>query len=96
MFDRLYLGLSLVVATEAKSERCIQTVLDGEIPDTKYKCGQCLVGVMQDNGDDVSIPDEKVARIRERVLKAEKEKLNLDNPKGINDDIQQIIEEEIN
>jgi hypothetical protein len=51
---------------------------------------------MQDNGDDVSISDEKVARIRERVLKAEKEKLNLDNPIGINDDIQEIIEEEIN
>jgi hypothetical protein len=48
------------------------------------------------------LPEEEVAvakptlkRIRERVLMAEKEKLNLDLPRGINDDIEQIIREEI-
>jgi len=50
---------------------------------------------MTDSGDEISIPDETLQRIRERVLRAEKEKLNLDNPRGINNDIQQIIEEEI-
>lgn len=45
--------------------------------------------------DDISIANEKLARIRERVLAAEKEKLNLDNPRGINNAIEQIIEEEI-
>lgn len=51
---------------------------------------------MTGNEDDISIPDQKLARIRERVLEAEKEKLNLDNPRGIINDIEQIIEEEIN
>ncbi|WP_254523999.1 hypothetical protein [Natrinema caseinilyticum] len=51
---------------------------------------------MTDSGDEISIPEEKRKRIRERVLAAEKEKLNLDNPIGINDEIEQIIEEEIN
>lgn len=51
---------------------------------------------MTDSGGDVSIPDAKLVRIRERVLQAEKEKLNLDNPIGINDQVEQIIEEEIN
>lgn len=44
---------------------------------------------------DVDLDDETLRRIRERVLKAEKEKLNLDNPMGINNDIEQIIEEEV-
>jgi hypothetical protein len=40
--------------------------------------------------------DEKTLhRVRERVLQAEKEKLNLDNPRGIINDIEQIIREEI-
>ncbi|WP_222913473.1 hypothetical protein [Natrinema sp. SYSU A 869] len=51
---------------------------------------------MTDSGDEISIPDGTRKRIRERVLAAEKEKLNLDNPMGINDDIETIIEEEIN
>jgi len=52
--------------------------------------------VMTDSRDENSVPDAKLARIRERVLQAEKEKLSLDNPIGINDEIEQIIEEEIN
>lgn len=51
---------------------------------------------MTDSRDEISISDEKRKRIRERVLAAEKNKLNLDNPIGINDEIMQIIEEEIN
>jgi hypothetical protein len=51
---------------------------------------------MTDIADDVTISREKIAKIRERVLQAEKEKLNLDNPIGINDELEQIIREEIN
>ena len=51
---------------------------------------------MTDTGVDISVSEDTLTRIRERVLQAEKEKLNLDNPIGINDEIQQIIEEEIN
>lgn len=46
--------------------------------------------------EEVTIPSEKVKRIRERVLNAEKEKLHLDLPRGINDEIEKIIREEIN
>lgn len=52
--------------------------------------------MMTESGDDISIPESKLRKLRERVLDAEKNKLNLDNPRGINDDIEQIIEEEIN
>jgi hypothetical protein len=45
--------------------------------------------------DEVSISKSKRRRIRERVLQAEQEKLNLDLPRGINDNIEQIIREEI-
>lgn len=51
---------------------------------------------MTDSQSDVSLSESKVTRIRERVLAAEKQKLHLDNPIGINDEIEQIIEEEIN
>ena len=51
---------------------------------------------MTGNGEDISISEDSLTKIRERVLQAEKEKLNLDNPIGINDEIQRIIEEEIN
>lgn len=44
---------------------------------------------------DVDFDEKTLRRIRERVLKAEKKKLNLDNPMGINNDIEQIIEEEV-
>lgn len=50
---------------------------------------------MTESEDDISIPDSKLRKIRERVLDAEKEKLSLDNPRGIKNDIEQIIEEEI-
>jgi len=46
--------------------------------------------------DEVTISSDKIEKIRERVLKAEKEKLHLDLPRGINDEIEQIIIEEIN
>jgi hypothetical protein len=52
--------------------------------------------MMADIEDDVTISRQKLANIRERVLQAEKEKLNLDLPRGINDEIEQIIREEIN
>jgi len=45
--------------------------------------------------EEVTVPAETLVRIRERVLKAEKEKLNLDLPRGINNEIEQIIREEI-
>lgn len=62
----------------------------------RYKCVQCFHGVMTDIEDEPSIPDAKLKRIRERVLQAEKEKLNMDNPIGVINDIEEIIEEEIN
>ncbi len=51
---------------------------------------------MTDSEEEISIPDSTLVRIRKKVLSAEKDKLNLDNPMGINDDIEQIIKEEIN
>lgn len=46
--------------------------------------------------DDLEIDQAKLRRIRERVLKAEKEKLHLDNPRGVVNDIENIVREEIN
>jgi hypothetical protein len=46
--------------------------------------------------DNISISDSKLAKIRERVLSAEKEKLNLDNPRGIINEIENIVQEEVN
>jgi hypothetical protein len=45
--------------------------------------------------DDVSVSDSKLTRIQNRTLKAEKEKLHLDNPRGIINDIEAIIREEV-
>ncbi len=45
--------------------------------------------------EDVSIDKQALTQIRERVLKAEKNKLHLDNPRGINNEIENIIKEEI-
>ena len=42
-----------------------------------------------------SVDKKQIKRIMERVLKAEKDKLHMGNPKGINNDIEQIIEEEV-
>lgn len=50
---------------------------------------------MNEAGDGVEVSEQELARIRKRVLAAEKEKLNLRTPRGINNDIQQIIKEEI-
>jgi hypothetical protein len=44
---------------------------------------------------DVDISEASLGTIRERVLKAEQEKLNLDLPRGILDDIEEIVREEI-
>lgn len=46
--------------------------------------------------DDFEFDDQTLRRIRERVLKAETEKLHLDNPRGVINNIEDIIREEIN
>jgi hypothetical protein len=43
----------------------------------------------------VEISERERTRIRKRVLAAEKEKLDLKLPRGINGDIQNIIREEV-
>lgn len=45
--------------------------------------------------DSLTVTSEQEKKIRERVLKAEKEKLHLDLPRGINDEIEAIVREEI-
>ena len=45
--------------------------------------------------DEIDIPKSTQRRVQEKVLKAEKEKLNLDLPRGINNEIEQIIRDEI-
>lgn len=47
-------------------------------------------------GAELNFDEDSLRRIRERVLHAEKEKLNLDLAHGINDEIEQIVREEIN
>ena len=42
-----------------------------------------------------SVDKNQINRIMERVLNAEKDKLHMGSPKGINNDIEQIIEEEV-
>jgi hypothetical protein len=49
--------------------------------------------VSNDLPDDID--EETRKRLMARVLQAEKEKLYMDNPQGINQDIKAIIEEEI-
>lgn len=41
------------------------------------------------------VEEETIKRMMSRVLEAEKEKLHMKNPLGINDDIESIIEDEI-
>lgn len=48
------------------------------------------------NKQESGVPQETLQRIRERVLQAEKDKLHLDLPRGINDEIEAIVREEIN
>jgi hypothetical protein len=50
---------------------------------------------MSESGDPLDLPEQTRRRIRERVLQAEKEKLNLRNPIGVRQDIEQIFREEI-
>lgn len=47
------------------------------------------------DGEDLEIEEEKLRRIRERVLQAEKEKLHLDLPRGVINEIEEIVREEI-
>lgn len=47
------------------------------------------------SNEDITVPERTLVRIRERVLEAEKEKLNLDLPRGINDEIEEIIRQEV-
>ena len=42
-----------------------------------------------------SVDKKQIKRIMERVLKAEKDKLHMRKPNGINNDIEQIIKEEV-
>jgi len=46
--------------------------------------------------EELEFDQSKLLRIRERVLDAEKEKLHLDNPRGVINNIEDIIREEIN
>lgn len=41
------------------------------------------------------VDDETIRQTMRRVLKAEEDKLHMDLPRGINDEIQAIIEDEI-
>jgi hypothetical protein len=50
---------------------------------------------MTDNDVPDSVEKKQISRIMERVLKAEKDKLHMRKPNGINNDIEQIIEEEV-
>lgn len=45
--------------------------------------------------EDVSVPNRTLKTVQERVLQAEKEKLHMDLARGINNDIEQIIREEV-
>jgi hypothetical protein len=41
------------------------------------------------------VTDQQVTRIMERVLQAEKEKLHMKIPQGINNEIESILEQEV-
>jgi hypothetical protein len=47
------------------------------------------------DGEELEIEEEKLRRIRERVLQAEKDKLHLDLPRGVINEIEEIVREEI-
>jgi hypothetical protein len=44
---------------------------------------------------DTEVKDEKIAAVIERVLQAEQDKLHLKNPRGIREDIEDIVREEV-
>jgi hypothetical protein len=51
---------------------------------------------MADKDDsEIDLDEEALTRIKRRVLTAEKEKLDLDLPRGINNEIEKIITEEV-
>lgn len=50
---------------------------------------------MADDDLPEGVDSEQMRRMMRRVLEAEKDKLHMRNPMGINDDIQSIIEEEV-
>lgn len=47
------------------------------------------------DGEELEIEEEKLRRIRERVLQVEKDKLHLDLPRGVINEIEEIVREEI-
>jgi hypothetical protein len=53
------------------------------------------IAMVDPSNEDITVPERTLVRIRERVLEAEKEKLNLDLPRGINDEIEEIIQQEV-
>lgn len=50
---------------------------------------------MSRNNPDAEVEDEKIAAVIERVLQAEQDKLHLKNPRGIREDIEDIIRGEV-
>jgi len=50
---------------------------------------------MSKGNPDTEVEDEKIAAVIERVLQAEQDKLHLKNPRGIREDIEDIIREEV-
>jgi|GEM_PF-1547727 len=42
------------------------------------------------------VSSEQMQRLMRKVLEAERDKLHMGNPLGINDDLQSIIEDEVN
>lgn len=50
---------------------------------------------MSRQNPDTEVEDEKIATVIERVLQAEQDKLHLKNPRGIREDIEDIIREEV-
>jgi len=50
---------------------------------------------MSRENPDTEVGDEKIAAVIERVLQAEQDKLHLKNPRGIREDIEDIVREEV-
>lgn len=55
-----------------------------------------MSGDTEIDDQELDISDRTLRRIREQVLQAEKEKLHLDLPRGINNEIEEIVREEVN
>jgi hypothetical protein len=50
---------------------------------------------MSRENPDTEVENEKIASVIERVLQAEQDKLHLKNPRGVREDIEDIIREEV-